>query len=104
MIHELRVYHCCPGKLPDLIARFKNHTLGFFQHYGIKHVNFWTTLIGPSNAALYYTLEWESLADRETKWNAFQADPKWIATRKASEANGQIVERIENLVLSPVAL
>jgi hypothetical protein len=104
MIHELRIYHCCPGKLPDLIARFKTHTLGFFKQYGIKHDKFWTTLIGPSNAALYYTLEWESLAEREAKWNAFQADPKWIATRKETEANGQIVERIENLILSELKL
>jgi hypothetical protein len=104
MIHELRIYHCCPGKLPDLIARFKGHTLEFFKQYGIKHVNFWTTLIGPSNAALYYTLEFESLADREAKWNAFQADPKWIATRKETEANGQIVERIENIILNPLSM
>ena len=60
--------------------------------------------MGPSNAALYYILEWESLAEREQKWNAFQADPKWIATRKDSESSGQIVERIENLMLSPLPL
>jgi hypothetical protein len=67
-------------------------------------VNFWTTLIGPSNAALYYTLEFDSLADREAKWNAFQADPRWIATRKETEANGQIVERIENIILNPLSM
>ena len=44
------------------------------------------------------------IAERELKWNAFQADPKWIATRKETEANGQIVERIENIILSPVSL
>jgi len=104
MVHELRIYHCCPGKLPELISRFKQHTLGFFQQYGIKHTHFWTTLVGPSNAALYYILEWESLAEREQKWNAFQADPKWIGTRKDSESSGQIVERIENLMLSPLPL
>ena len=104
MIHELRIYHCCPGRLPDVIARFQQHTLGFFKQYGIRPGKFWTTLIGPTNHALYYTLAWESLAERETKWNAFQADPQWIATRKATEANGQIVERIENLILAPVAL
>jgi hypothetical protein len=46
-------------------------------------------------------LQWESLAERERKWNAFQADPEWIAKRAASEAERPIVERIENYFLSP---
>ena len=101
MIIEMRVYHCLPARLPALHERFTTTTLGFFQKYGIKPVAFWTTLIGPSNHALTYLLEWESLAERERKWNAFQADPEWIAKRAASEADKPIVERIENVFLSP---
>jgi hypothetical protein len=104
VIHELRIYHCAPGRLPDLLQRFRQHTLGFFAKHGIRHEGFWTTLIGPSNAALYYTLAWESLAEREAKWNTFQADPDWIETRRQTETAGPIVERIENIILQPVAL
>jgi hypothetical protein len=48
-------------------------------------------------------LKWESLAERESKWNAFQSDPEWIAKRAQSEADGIIVERIENHFLTPTA-
>lgn len=60
-------------------------------------------MIGPSNHALYYMLEWESLADREQKWNAFAGDPEWIAARTKTEEQGQIVQHLENYILTPTA-
>lgn len=101
MIYELRIYHCVPGRLPALNARFEQVTLSFWDKYGIRQVGFWTTLVGPSNQALTYLLQWESLAEREARWNAFQADPEWIARRAQSEVDGPIVERIENHFLTP---
>lgn len=101
MIVELRVYHCVPTRLPALQERFAKHTLKFFAKHGIRPVGFWTTLIGPSNHALTYLLEWNDMAERETRWNAFQADPEWIAVRAASEADKPIVERIESQLLAP---
>jgi hypothetical protein len=103
MIVELRTYHCAPGRLPALNDRFNNITLGFFEKYGIEQIGFWTTLIGPSNHSLTYMLKWDSLADRETKWNAFQSDPDWVAKRAATEAERPIVERIESQFLTPTA-
>ncbi|OZI24714.1 NIPSNAP family protein [Bordetella genomosp. 7] len=103
MIVELRIYHCAPGRLPALNDRFTNHTLGFFKKHGIEQIGFWTTLVGPSNQSLTYLLKWESMAEREQKWNAFQSDPDWIATRAASEAEKIIVERVENQFLAPTA-
>ena len=38
MIHEMRIYHCAPGRLPALNARFENITLKFWEKYGIKPV------------------------------------------------------------------
>jgi hypothetical protein len=103
MIVELRTYHCAPGRLPALHERFTGTTLGFFEKYGIRQIGFWTTLIGPSNHSLTYLLQWENLAERETKWNAFQADADWIAKRAASEAQAIIVERIESQIMTPTA-
>ena len=77
MLYELRIYHCVPGRLPDLLKRFDTITLGIWKRHGIEQAGFWTTAIGDSNQALHYLLKWESLADREKKWNAFQADPEW---------------------------
>jgi hypothetical protein len=103
MIYELRTYHCAPGRLPALNKRFETITLGLWEKHGIRQVGFWTTLIGASNQALTYMLQWESLAERETKWNAFSSDPEWLAKRAETEAQAIIVERIENQILTPTA-
>jgi hypothetical protein len=103
MIYELRIYHCAPTRLPALLERFSTTTLGFFEKYGIEQVGFWTTYIGASNHSLTYLLKWRDLAEREHKWNAFQADADWIAKRAATEADKPIVERIESHILTPTA-
>src|SRR5215211_5391309 len=72
MIYELRVYHCVPGRLPDLLKRFDTITLRIWERHGIQQAGFWTVLVGESNQALYYLLKFDSLADREMKWNTFQ--------------------------------
>ena len=103
MIHELRIYRCVPGRLPDLLKRFETITLPIWARHGIKQAGFWTTLVGESNQDLTYLLAWESLAERETKWAAFQADPEWIEKRAQTEAQGQIVGNIVNALLHPTA-
>ncbi len=101
MIHELRIYHCVPGRLPDLNKRFSTITLKIWERHGIRQAGFWTTYIGESNQTLYYLLEWESLAERQQKWDAFQADPEWVKARAETEKNGPIVERVVNYILTP---
>ena len=46
-------------------------------------------------------LKFDSLADREKKWNAFQADPEWHAARAETERNGPIVAKVVNSFLQP---
>ena len=75
MIHELRVFHCVPGRLPALLKRFENDTLRLFEKHGIKQLGFWTVAIGESNNDLFLILQWESLAERELKFGAFLKDP-----------------------------
>ena len=103
MIHELRIYHCLPGKLPALNHRFENVTLKMWEKHGIRQAGFWTVLIGENNHDLYYLLEWKDLAEREQKWNAFQADPAWHAARAETEKDGPIVGHISNYIMTPTA-
>ncbi|WP_376089061.1 NIPSNAP family protein [Roseomonas sp. CCTCC AB2023176] len=103
MIHELRIYHCVPGRLPDLLRRFETVTLGIWERHGIRQAGFWTVAVGPSNQDLYYLLEWESLAERERKWGAFASDPEWLARRAETERDGAIVASVENMILAPTA-
>ena len=103
MIHELRVYRVIPGRMPAMLKRFETKTLAIWQRMGIRQVGFWTTVIGASSTELTYLLEWSSLAEREQKWNAFQADPEWLAARAESERDGPIVETVANSILTPTA-
>ena len=103
MIYEMRVYRCVPGKLPALLNRFANITLKIWERHGIKQAGFFTTLIGESNQELTYFLAWESLADRETKWNAFAADPEWHTKRAETEKDGPIVANVLVQMLTPTA-
>jgi hypothetical protein len=102
-IYEMRVYRCLPGRLPNLLKRFENHTLKLWEKHGIRQAGFFTTLIGQSNQELTYFLMWESLVEREQKWTAFQNDPEWISTRAETEKDGQIVENIASQILTPTA-
>ena len=103
MIYELRVYKCVPGRLPALINRFATITLKLWDKHGIKQAGFWTTLVGESNMELYYLLAWESLADREKKWNAFASDKERLAKFAETEKNGPLVARLTAQMLRPTA-
>src|ERR1700750_2336824 len=98
MIYEMRVYRCVPGRLPALLKRFENTTLKLWEKHGIRPVGFFTTLVGESNQELTYLLAWESLGEREKKWNAFAVDPEWLAARAKSEGDRPIVGNIVNHV------
>src|SRR3546814_12153427 len=98
MIYELRTYECVPGRLPALLKRFETITLGIWERHGIRQAGFWTVLVGESNQTLYYLLAWDSLADREKKWNAFAADPEWREKRAHTEAAGARVRSGERRV------
>ncbi|WP_342362828.1 NIPSNAP family protein [Terrarubrum flagellatum] len=103
MIYELRIYRTLPGRLPNLLARFQNHTLRIWERLGIRQAGFWTTLAGESNNDLTYLLAWESLAEREAKWSAFVADPEWRTVSAESVKDGQIIANISNQFLTPTA-
>lgn len=103
MIHELRIYEATPGRLADLNRRFVEITLPIWERLGIRPVAFWTTLVGQSNNALTYLIEWTSLEERERLWTTFLADSEWIERKAGTERNGVLVAKVENQLLIPTA-
>lgn len=101
MIHEMRVYHCVPGRLPALLRRFETITLPLWETHGIRQAGFWTNLVGTSSQDLIYLLAWTSMAEREDRWTAFQNDPDWLEKRAGTERDGPIVANISNSFLQP---
>ena len=101
MIYELRIYRALPGRMPALLKRFETKTLKIWERMGIRQIGFWTTVIGPSNLELVYMLAWDSMADRQRKWEDFQSDPEWIQAWVESEKDGIIVGNVASSFLSP---
>jgi hypothetical protein len=95
-VYELRTYHCAPGKLPDLLKRFREHTMTIFERHGMHNVAYFTPTDEPQkNNTLIYIISHESREQADKNWKAFNADPGWQKVKAASEANGKIVEKVD---------
>ena len=100
MIYELRIYHCYPGKLPEVLARFRDHTTKLFERHGLKNVVYWTALDEPmKSSTLYYVLAHPSREAATANWKTFQEDTEWQSVKTASEADGKLVEKMDSTFL-----
>ena len=98
--YEMRTYYAAPGKLEDLNARFRDHTLKLFVKHGMTNVGYWTPADAPaSENTLIYVLSHASRDAAKKSWDAFRNDPEWQAVAKASEADGKIVEKLESVFM-----
>jgi len=105
-VYEMRTYVAAPGKLDDLNARFRNHTVGLFSKHGIGHLGYWTPADqnkGADNTLIYIIIH-NSREAATASFNAFRADPAWVAARKASEekAGGSLTSKVESVFMNPV--
>lgn len=98
-VYEMRTYWSPKGRLDDLHARFRNHTVKLFEKHGMTNVGYWVPIDNKDNK-LVYILSYPSRAAAKKSWEAFAADPEWIAVRKTTEANGPIVAKVESLFLA----
>jgi NIPSNAP len=100
-VYELRVYHAAAGKLPDLLARFRDHTIKIFEQHGIESVAYWTPMDEPEKSdTLVYILHHPSREAAAANWKSFQDDPTWKSVHEASEANGKLVEKVDSTYLA----
>jgi len=97
---EMRTYHALPGKLGELNARFRDHTLKLFEAHGITSLGYWIPVENTNNV-LIYLLAYPSREAREKSWKEFMADPEWQSAQKASEANGKLVGKVDSIYLAP---
>jgi hypothetical protein len=100
-VYELRIYQAVPGKLAELLARFREHTSKLFDRHGMKNVAYWTAVDEPRKSdTLIYILEHPSREAAAANWKSFEDDPEWKSVRDKSEANGKLVEKVESTFLS----
>jgi len=100
-LFELREYDAMPGKLPSVVRRFGDFTIGCFKEHGFRQVGYWTPFLGGYNNQLIYMLAWESYEERNAAFDAFAANPERQRVFAESEKNGPLVERIVNTMLKP---
>jgi uncharacterized protein YbaA (DUF1428 family) len=99
-VFELRTYQAHPGKLDDLHARFRDHTLALFAKHGMTNVGYWVPKENEGNT-LVYLMAYPSRDDREKMWKSFVADPEWKAVYAKSHENGKLVAKVESVFLKP---
>lgn len=97
---ELRTYHAAPGKLDALLSRFREHTCKLFVKHGMQNVGYWMPAENPDNL-LIYLMAYSGRESRDASWEAFREDPEWIAVKDASEVDGESVEKVEEVFLTP---
>jgi NIPSNAP len=97
MTFELRTYTSVPGRLDDVVARFRDHTVGILARHGMESLGYWTATDTPDT--LIYIVR--HAGDPATNWAAFRVDPVWIEAKAQSIRNGEIVESIDSVFMTP---
>ncbi len=106
-VFELRIYAAAKGKLDNLHARFRDHTLALFAKHGMTNFAYFKLTDGQPNSetTLLYLLAHKSRQAAKNSFTSFLKDPQWIAAKKASEENagGSFTVRggVHSLFLNP---
>ena len=84
-VFELRTYTTMEGKLPNLLARFRDHTRRIFEKHGITNIAYWVPQDAPeSENTLIYIIAHDSRDAAAESWKNFIADPEWTEVSQAS--------------------
>ena len=90
-VYELRTYTSPEGRLGDLQARFRNHTVKLFEKHGITNIGYFVPQDAPmSQNTLIYVLAHKDRESAKQNWAAFQKDPDWRAALTESHKNGSL--------------
>ena len=101
-VFELRTYTAPEGKLGELHARFRDHTLKIFNKHGMKSVIYLAPQDAPdSTNTLIYILEHPSREAAKKAWADFQADPEWEKVAADSQVNGRLTSKVVSVFADP---
>ena len=98
-VYELRIYRTKEGKLPNLDARFRDHTIRLFDRHGLQSVAYWHPTQEPaSNDTLIYLLRHDSPEAAKKSWAAFGGDEEWKKVAAESQKDGPFLRERPEVV------
>lgn len=97
MIVDIRTYTAFPGKLPAWLKLYEAEGFPIQKKHLGDPIGFFTSEVGVQNQVVHIW-GYESLADREKRRGAMQADPAWQAYLKKSSEAGNLAHQ-ENKVM-----
>ena len=101
-VFELRTYTAPEGKLDNLQARFRDHTMSLFERHGMTNIGYWTPQDAPNSSnTLVYIIAHDSREAAAASWQAFGSDPDWRQVSRESQVDGRIVSNVESVFLDP---
>jgi hypothetical protein len=101
-VFELRTYTAPEGKLENLHARFREHTMRIFKRHGMTSVAYFRPQDSPlAQNTLIYVLEHPSRDEATKNWAAFRNDPEWKKVASETQANGPIVANVVSVFMTP---
>jgi hypothetical protein len=99
-VFELRTYTAPEGKLPNLQARFRDHTIRIFNKHAMKSVGYWVPQDAPAkDNTLIYIISHDSREAAKKSWADFQADPEWKKVAAESQVDGRIVSGVVSVFM-----
>jgi len=102
-VFEMRTYYCNEGKLPNLHARFMDHTMGIFENNDMTNVayfSFDSDQPGVENTLLYFITHADTAQARQN-WGSFLDDAEWKEAYAASIADGNLVSSLTSVFMEP---
>ena len=101
-VFEIRTYTAPEGKLPNLQARFRDHTRRIFDKHGMTSIGYWVPQDAPLHEnTLIYILAHPSREAAKKAWADFQADPEWKKVSDESQRDGRIVSKVDSVFVDP---
>ncbi|HLX64136.1 MAG TPA: NIPSNAP family protein [Planctomycetota bacterium] len=106
-VFELRTYTCNSGKLPNLLARFRDYTVKLFEKHGMTNFAYWVidsdSKMPNAGDTLFYMLAHKSKEAGEASFKAFRDDPDWIKAKADSEKDGSLTikDGVKSVYMAP---
>ena len=91
-VFELRTYNTADRKLPNLNARFRDHTKRIFERHNMENIGYWVPEETPNQ--LIYIIAHDNRQAARENWNGFRSDPEWPGVVEASGVGRLQVESV----------